>query len=406
MTKDPPWLKAMQNGHLGESRVRAFLAERFWILERSVDVQGADFLVQRRDLSASILADRAPRMAIIQAKFVQDGTTEIVIPWHYVRQPDGRIPDEFFLLVTTGAEDDGRMFMLTGSDIVDTFSAKERRGAPVYATAATRILSNNNLEITTTRRLALNRIEAALARSSFRANRHFVYGFGIEKPTRDQVHPDFLVPLQNWYGDIPDLVLERREAARHLLGQLAEAADVLENIANAADPIDLARIVADELEPLVSYGGKLAFDATNLYSDELAQVAQAQREHLTRIRSAGIQGNYFALIEKLDGEARCFARQMREKPVPPSVDVVVTFKPKVLGSPSVRIESASIRLTDDKALSETVDVADDRVHMRFPGWVVLNYGKWHDAVTDSYRIVRPFQQVLDQDVLAWPESDY
>ncbi len=31
---------------LGEARVGAFLMNRFWVLERSVDVQDADFLIQ------------------------------------------------------------------------------------------------------------------------------------------------------------------------------------------------------------------------------------------------------------------------------------------------------------------------------------------------------------------------
>ena len=33
---------------LGEARARAFLMERFWVLERSVDVEGADYLIQQR----------------------------------------------------------------------------------------------------------------------------------------------------------------------------------------------------------------------------------------------------------------------------------------------------------------------------------------------------------------------
>ena len=41
MTESTPWLKAMENGALGEARARAFLMDRFWVLERSGDVQGA-----------------------------------------------------------------------------------------------------------------------------------------------------------------------------------------------------------------------------------------------------------------------------------------------------------------------------------------------------------------------------
>ena len=42
----PIWLKVMENGTVGEARTRSFLIDRFWVLlERSVDTDGADFLI-------------------------------------------------------------------------------------------------------------------------------------------------------------------------------------------------------------------------------------------------------------------------------------------------------------------------------------------------------------------------
>lgn len=38
MDENPTWLKVMQNGTIGEARAKAFLLDRFWILERSVDI--------------------------------------------------------------------------------------------------------------------------------------------------------------------------------------------------------------------------------------------------------------------------------------------------------------------------------------------------------------------------------
>lgn len=55
--KKPAWLKRMENGSVAEARTRAFLMDRFWILERSVDVQGADFIIQRRLTSKNLLDD-------------------------------------------------------------------------------------------------------------------------------------------------------------------------------------------------------------------------------------------------------------------------------------------------------------------------------------------------------------
>ena len=89
----PPWLKAMQNGALGEARARAFLLERFWVLERSVDIQGADFIIQRRLTEHNILDKQAQRLSVVQVKFF--GTIETT---HYVHEDyvmDHSCPIEF-----------------------------------------------------------------------------------------------------------------------------------------------------------------------------------------------------------------------------------------------------------------------------------------------------------------------
>jgi hypothetical protein len=58
----PAWLKTMQNGSIGEARARAFLLDRFWVLERSVDIDGADFIIQRRLTEKTLLDREAPRL--------------------------------------------------------------------------------------------------------------------------------------------------------------------------------------------------------------------------------------------------------------------------------------------------------------------------------------------------------
>lgn len=40
--------KREENGNLGEALAVAVLLKRFWVLDRSVDVDGADYLVQKR----------------------------------------------------------------------------------------------------------------------------------------------------------------------------------------------------------------------------------------------------------------------------------------------------------------------------------------------------------------------
>ncbi|MBE4480656.1 hypothetical protein HJ011_23320 [Vibrio parahaemolyticus] len=40
--------KREENGNLGEALAVAVLLKRFWVLDRSVDVDGADYLVQKK----------------------------------------------------------------------------------------------------------------------------------------------------------------------------------------------------------------------------------------------------------------------------------------------------------------------------------------------------------------------
>ena len=86
----PAWLKAMENGSVGEARSRAFLIDRFWVLERSVDTEGADFLIQRRTVTQRFTDQVPPRVGVIQAKFFHDRRTTHHIPRSYVLDDKGQ----------------------------------------------------------------------------------------------------------------------------------------------------------------------------------------------------------------------------------------------------------------------------------------------------------------------------
>lgn len=124
LSQQPTWPLSAEHGALGEARAKSLLLERFWVLERSVDVHGADFLIQRRLLGNHLFDRNAPILGRVQAKFVQDGRTSIRIPVKHVMDEEG-VGEEFFLLVFTGLGEEQRIFMLTAKDIVEYFN---RRG--------------------------------------------------------------------------------------------------------------------------------------------------------------------------------------------------------------------------------------------------------------------------------------
>jgi hypothetical protein len=121
MSDTPAWLKAMENGGLGEARAKAFLLDRFWVLERSVDTEGADYLIQRKLTQRNFMDHDPPRLGVVQVKFIQDDGTALSLHRHYVCDADGQPYGEFFLLVLTGREDKKKSYLLSAAEVMREF---------------------------------------------------------------------------------------------------------------------------------------------------------------------------------------------------------------------------------------------------------------------------------------------
>ncbi|MBR1069423.1 hypothetical protein ABIF65_011410 [Bradyrhizobium japonicum] len=184
MTEAAPSLKAMGNGALGEARARAFLMERFWVLGRSVDVEGADYLVQRRLTRANFMDRDPPRLGVVQVKFVQDGNTYISAKKTYACDEDGRPYGEFFLLLFTGSKDDQKSYLLSGSELLKEATEKTEDGQSILRVKAAKIRATSNYEMLK-KKSALDRIERALSNADFMASRRFLSGFGYLKISPD-----------------------------------------------------------------------------------------------------------------------------------------------------------------------------------------------------------------------------
>jgi hypothetical protein len=102
----------MQNGALAEARSAALLLERFWILDRSVDIEGADHIIQRRLSGRSLLDPSPPRLGYVQSKFYASEETTQYIHRAYVLTPEGEARGEFFLLAHTGAADAANVYFV------------------------------------------------------------------------------------------------------------------------------------------------------------------------------------------------------------------------------------------------------------------------------------------------------
>jgi hypothetical protein len=117
MSKNLSWIKSMHNGSLGEARAKAFLLNRFWVLERSIDIDGADYLIQRKLTRQNYSIYDSSCFGIVQVKFFNSRNTPIYIPADYVLDDNNDPRLDFYLLVFTGDEDNSEIYYLSSEDI-------------------------------------------------------------------------------------------------------------------------------------------------------------------------------------------------------------------------------------------------------------------------------------------------
>lgn len=111
--------KKEENGKKGEARTQALLLDSFWVLVRSVDVEGADFLVQIPAESLEELWERKNKIqvfGVIQAKYFE-GNNQVKISKKYVEDNLGLPRTDFFAILHSNDEE--------GEDVHYFFTANE-----------------------------------------------------------------------------------------------------------------------------------------------------------------------------------------------------------------------------------------------------------------------------------------
>ena len=134
--RHPLVVKSQINGRVGELRTEAMLARHFWILSRSVDVDGTDFIIELPSETKEILRSRRQQLecrGIVQAKYCE-GTNAVRVDKEYVLEYDGEPRKEFFLFVHSDEEQgDDELpidYFFTATEIVEHLPLKENaRGA-------------------------------------------------------------------------------------------------------------------------------------------------------------------------------------------------------------------------------------------------------------------------------------
>lgn len=274
----------MQNGSLGEARARAFLLNRFWVLERSVDIQGADLFIQRRNL----LDRDAPRLGMVQVKFFGTPGTSHFIHREYVVD-DGDPRAEFFVLCHSGSEDDPRTHLIFARDLMEEFPPTTNSGNEGFRITYQRLHETERFRVVEPR-LALDRIERQLELAEFTKNRRFLsWALPSANAELSAIDPDYREPLGNWWGDIPTGFTDLKKVARDAMLHVEDIHQLLVDMANATDPA----IAADRLDEIRYYcrGGDRRWSISlpeKLDDDEFFKVCQRHKVMVDRLRKDGL----------------------------------------------------------------------------------------------------------------------
>jgi len=294
-------LKSMEHGVLGEARAKAFLLERFWLLERSVDIQGADFLIQRRLTGSNFMDQSPPRLGVIQVKYVQDGDTYIKISKNYLCDKDGHPYNEFFVLVFTGRESNSRSFLLSPKDFLQISLEKSKSDKTFFQLKSSVLFGSGNHEIID-HTLALDRIDHALINSDFLKNRRFIGATNYVDISPDHIEHDLLLPLDNCYADIGKMFYEEKKKLQQIVFGVEDILSSMQSILRSTDVEDAYRIYEDELSPQVGSGYGIHISAKFFDDDDFLSAVKHHKNRLEAIRALGVEAGFFALLRKIENE--------------------------------------------------------------------------------------------------------
>lgn len=335
------WLKSMQNGALGEARAKAFLMNRFWVLERSVDIDGADYLIQRRLTRQN---NTLSCLGVVQVKFFENDNTPIYISKDYIVGDDGLPRQDFFLLVFTGNEDDSIIYYLDAVDIIK-FDEKNKDGTFKYYLTGAK-LKNGKYQIISNKQ-TLDRMENSLSHVEFIKNKSFIINkFPNEPIDTEAIMSVFKEPIDNWWGNIPKEFNRIKKSAVSIMNELSEMYEKIRGIAIETSPME-AMIKAERIAYYLSqsYYGKWGVENSNNLFDE--NLYHASKEHLEKVellRNDKLLDTFIAL--KTHFKKEIFSFLSESLPIDPNIIHTVTVEFDLVTLQIVNLNQAYCNVAD------------------------------------------------------------
>lgn len=312
------WLASIGNGALGEARVKALLLNRFWVSTRSVDVNGADFLVELP--SEQRFTDlMSPPIGTVQAKFCKNDATSHYIPIEYAVDEQGAPLEGFFVVVTVGHEDAAEEYVLTAQEVstLPKGTGKSRGKFYLSSDAWKQAGARTSSQI-------LDVIESALKRRSAQQTERFLQSINIPDFTftRTGLDPEWLLPIPNEFAFIPDAVYRIRTAVRADIYSFDDVMAAMQRVVNSPDVAIVSqglRDVAGDQDMFLEDG--ICYLRRQLIADyssshhNLKNAVQAHRKRLKFLQENNLLDKFMQASEMIRGEHERFY-DIHSSPVP------------------------------------------------------------------------------------------
>jgi hypothetical protein len=353
----------MEHGALGEARVRAILLERFWVLHRSIDVDGTDYLVQVRPRSLARFLDAPIRAGRIQAKFVEHEDAHVYVPRHYVVDPSGKPYPLFFLLLTAGEAEAEQLYVLDAMEISRDFSLGSGDRANHFSIPARRVLQSDQYEVVS-RKLTLDRIERAIVDTDRDTRASF---FGVTGPPEvSSLDADYTIPLTNWYGDFDRALREVKQGISTAVYDMEDTLEVFRRILASGDPVEIEDLLEDKA--VYEFLGRnpdhvgFGFGLHNVFNEDLFDAARDYRRRLDRLRAAGLEAPFVKLFVAIDAAVQRALKRMPPTPGGQTFRWTLEYDPVSLAFGRLTVRTvARLALAARPAMGRVLQLDDDPV---------------------------------------------
>ena len=289
------------NGSIGEARTKSFLIDRFWILERSIDKNGADFIIQRKITNQNILDDIPPRFGIIQAKFSSNEKTYHYIKKNYIIDEEGKSHKEFFLILNVGIENKQKMCLLSASDI----STFDLNPDDKYTLPTKIILKQFQIQDKT---LALDRIENSIQEVEFIKNRLLIFN-NLTKinPDFEAISPEFKYRIDYCDGNIIELFKEYKEKAYSFITDIEKIHSLLSKFIQETNPLNSCYI-AEEFNHW--FDGTLKIP--EIFDRDFYYKSKNYIEQVNNLKNDNIFETYLNLSEKIKNKVEQYLESKKQ----------------------------------------------------------------------------------------------